>query len=110
MAARCAAPARVPLAGARAGKGPSKKEAPMAIAGFLVQTLPEQTRSVEAALTKMPGVRSYGIHEGAYIVAVAESETARLEALVERMQELEGVLAVYLTSVTTEDEEEPGDR
>ncbi len=76
----------------------------MAIAGFLVHTLPENTKIIEQALVKIEGLTSYGIHDESYIVAVAESKVNAIESLMENVQKIEGVLAIYLTSLTTEDE------
>ena len=70
-----------------------------------MQVLPEEAHAVEASLNTIPGVTSYGIHEEAYIVAVVESHTAALEDLIKKVEGMEGVLAAYLTSLTTEDEE-----
>lgn len=76
----------------------------MAIMGFLVHMLPEETRRTEAALDLMPEITTYGIHQEVYIVAVAEAPHKEMERLIERVQALEGVLACYVTSLSLEDE------
>jgi nitrate reductase NapAB chaperone NapD len=77
----------------------------MAIAGLLVHTLENHLREVEAAIGAMPGFTTYGTHEGQFIVVVAEAPADKLEDMVESLQEkLEGVLTVYTTYVTVEDE------
>ena len=76
----------------------------MAIAGLLVHTLKDHLREVEVALGAMPGFTTYGTHEDQLIVVVAEAPAAKLEGLVEGLKDLEGVLTVYTTYVTIEDE------
>jgi nitrate reductase NapAB chaperone NapD len=76
----------------------------MAIAGLLVHTLKDRLLEVEAAIGDMPGFTTYGTHEGQFIVVVAEAPAGKLEGLVEGLQEREGVLTVYTTYVTIEDE------
>jgi len=76
----------------------------MAIAGLLVHTLKERLAAVEAALQGMPAFTIYGAYEDQYLVVVAEAPSGKLEDLVERLKDLEGVLAVYTTYVTIEDE------
>lgn len=76
----------------------------MAIAGLLVHTLKEDMATVEAALQGMSGLTTYGTYGDQYIVVVAEAPSGKLEDLVERLQDQEGVLTVYTTYVTIEDE------
>lgn len=76
----------------------------MAIAGLLVHTLPDHVVAVEAALQAIQGLTTYGIHEDQYLVVVAEAPAGNLEALVEQIEAQEGVLTVYTTYVTVEDE------
>jgi len=76
----------------------------MAIAGLLVHTLKDRLLEVEAALQSMPGFTTYGTHEGQFIVVVAEAPADKLEGLVEGLEDQEGVLTVYTTYVTIEDE------
>ncbi len=78
----------------------------MAILGFLTHTLAEQGQSVERALGAMPELSTYGIHKDCYVVAVAEAPAGGMEAVVDRVKALDGVIAVYVTSYTTEDEDE----
>ena len=76
----------------------------MAIAGLLVHTLKEHLKSVEKQIGSMPEMTTYGCHQDQYIVVVAEAPSARLESTVEQIEAINGVLAVYTTSVTVEDE------
>ena len=76
----------------------------MAIAGLLVQTLKGHLGEVEAAIQDLPGFTTYGTHEGQFIVVVAEAPAEKLEGLVESLKDCEGVLTVYTTYVTIEDE------
>ncbi len=76
----------------------------MAIAGLLVHTLRDHLLEVEAAIQDMPGFTTYGAHEGQFLVVVAEAPTEKLEGLVEGLKDREGVLTVYTTYVTVEDE------
>jgi len=47
---------------------------------------------------------SHGIHQDQYVVVVAEAPSSQLEEKVERIKDIDGVLAIYTTSVTIEDE------
>lgn len=76
----------------------------MAIMGFLVHTLPETSRNVEAALQTFPELTTYGIHQNDYVVAVAEAPHEGMEKVLERVRELDGVLTCYVTSLSLEDE------
>ena len=76
----------------------------MAIVGFLVHTLPEETGRLETDIASMPEMTTYGIHQDCFIVAVAEAPREELECCFARVHELKGVLATYVTSMTTEDE------
>jgi nitrate reductase NapAB chaperone NapD len=78
----------------------------MAILGFLTHTLTDQVHNVERALDAMPELSTYGIHKDAYVVAVADAPAAKMEAVVDRVKTVAGVIAVYVTSYTTEDEDE----
>ena len=78
----------------------------MAILGFLTHTLAGHAQAAEKALAAMPELTTYGVHKGCYVVTVAEAPAERMEALVDRVKSVEGVLAVYVTSFTREDEEE----
>ncbi len=76
----------------------------MAIAGLLLHALKDNLASVEAALQTMPEFTTYGVYEDQYLVVVAEAPSGRLESLVDGLKELAGVLTVYTTYVTVEDE------
>jgi nitrate reductase NapAB chaperone NapD len=78
----------------------------MAILGFLTHTLDGHAQAVEKALAAMPELTTYGVHKGCYVVTVAETSADHMEALVDRVKSVEGVLTVYVTSFTREDEEE----
>jgi hypothetical protein len=78
----------------------------MAILGFLTYTLAGHTQAVEKKLAAMPELTTYGVHKGCYVVAVAETRAEQMEALIDLVKAIEGVLAVYVTSFTREDEEE----
>ncbi len=76
----------------------------MAIAGLLVHTLKEQVEDVRTRISAMPEMTIYGVHEEQYIVTVAEFPSARMEEEVEKIKDMEGVLTIYTTYVTIEDE------
>ncbi len=76
----------------------------MAIAGLLVHTLPEDLAAVEAEIRRMPEMTTYGIHQDQYIVVVAEVPSDRMEKRVDAIKDIEGVLTIYTTYVTLEDE------
>ncbi len=76
----------------------------MAIVGFLVHTLPADSRRVEAEIAAMPEMTTYGVHQDSFVVAVAEAPSDDLEYCFSKVHALDGVLAAYVTSMTTEDE------
>ena len=76
----------------------------MAIAGLLVHALKEDLARIEARIKQLPEMTTYGCHQDQYIVVVAEAPSACLESTVEKIETIDGVLAVYTTSVTVEDE------
>ena len=76
----------------------------MAIAGLLVHTLKEDLEAVEKQIRTMPEMVTYGIHHDQYIVVVAEVPSAQMEKKVQRINDLKGVLTIYTTYVTIEDE------
>jgi len=76
----------------------------MAIAGLLVHTLKEDLEAVEKQISYMPEMTTYGIHQDQYVVVVAETPSDQMEKKVDRLKELEGVLTIYTTYVTLEDE------
>lgn len=77
----------------------------MAIAGLLVHTLNEDLSRIEAEVSLMPEMTTYGCHQDQYIVVVAEAPSSELEEVVNKIQEIDGVLTIYTTYVTVEDEE-----
>ena len=76
----------------------------MAIAGLLVHTLKEHLEDVEKQIKDMPEMTTYGRHQDQYVVVVAEAPSDQMEERVDRIKELEGVLTIYTTYVTIEDE------
>ena len=76
----------------------------MAIAGLLVHTLKEQVEDVRTQISAMPEMTTYGVHEEQYIVTVAEFPSEFMEDEVEKLKDMEGVLTIYTTYVTIEDE------
>jgi nitrate reductase NapAB chaperone NapD len=80
----------------------------MAIAGLLVHTLKEKLGDVESRIASMSEMTSYGTHQEQFIVVVAEAPSEQLEQKVEHITELDGVLTVYTTFVTVEDESAEG--
>lgn len=78
----------------------------MAILGFLAHALAAEAADVEARLAAVPGLTTYGIHKEHYIVVVADGPSAEMEALVDSVKLVEGVITVYITSYTMEDEME----
>ncbi|WP_457576069.1 chaperone NapD [Desulfomarina sp.] len=76
----------------------------MAITGLLVHALKEDVEAVERAVAAMPEMTSYGIHQEQYVVVVAEAPSDTVEKVVEQLDTIEGVLAVYTTYLTVEDE------
>jgi nitrate reductase NapAB chaperone NapD len=76
----------------------------MAIAGLLVHTEKKAMQSVAARIQAMPEMSTYGTHQEEYVVVVAEAPAGQLEKVVQRLKEIEGVLTIYTTYVTVEDE------
>jgi len=76
----------------------------MAISGILVHCLEEDLELVEQQVSSMKELTTYGIHQNAYVVAVVESPSDRIEQVVKKIGSLEGVLTVYTTYLTIEDE------
>jgi hypothetical protein len=52
-------------------------------------------------------ITSFGVHRECYVVAVAEAPAGEVEELLRRVRGVEGVLSLYVTSMTIEDEIEP---
>ena len=76
----------------------------MAIAGLLVHTLPEDLERVDAQVKRLPEMTTYGCHQDEYIVVVAEAPSEDLEERVDGIKDIDGVLTIYTTYVTLEDE------
>lgn len=76
----------------------------MAILGFLVHTLAEDSAEVENSLKAWPELTTYGVHQECYVVAVAEAPQEALEGILDEVKQLPGVLTCYVTSMSTEDE------
>ncbi len=76
----------------------------MAIMGFLVHTLPDDLEQVEAAVGRMETMTTYGIHQDQYIVVVAEAPSEKIDDEVNKVNGLPGVLTIYATYMTVEDE------
>ncbi len=76
----------------------------MAIAGLLVHTLSEHIKTVEAQIKTMPEMTCHGIHQDQFVVVVAESPSDQLEKKANLIKAIDGVLAIYTTYVTIEDE------
>ena len=72
--------------------------------GLLVHVLKEDVEAVEARVQQMPEMTTYGIHEDQYVVVVCETVSDQIEKVLERVKELEGVLTIYTTYLTIEDE------
>ncbi len=76
----------------------------MAIAGLLIHTLPETVKAVERKISNIPEMTTYGIHENQYVVVVVETEADSMEKTVEKIKDIDGVLTIYTTYLTIEDE------
>ena len=76
----------------------------MAISGILVHCLKDDLDVVEQQVSSMEELTTYGVHEDAYVVAVVESPSDTIERVVKRIGGLDGVLTVYTTYLTIEDE------
>jgi nitrate reductase NapAB chaperone NapD len=76
----------------------------MAIAGLLVHTEKGAVEAVAAQIQARPEMSLYDTRQEEYIVVVAEAPAGQLEKVVERLKEIEGVLTIYTTYVTVEDE------
>jgi len=76
----------------------------MAITGLLVHTLQKDAASVEKAVALLSEMTSYGVHQGQYVVVVVEAPSDRIEKVVEKLDDIDGVLSVYTTYLTVEDE------
>lgn len=76
----------------------------MAITGLLVHAQKKEVEAVERAIAALPQMTSYGIHQEQYVVVVAEAPSDTVEKVVEQLDTIDGVLAVYTTYLTVEDE------
>lgn len=76
----------------------------MPIVGFIVHTLSESSDVVSQKLEDMSEISTYGIHDGCYIVAVAEVSGHRLEALMDTIKNIPDVIACYVTSLHNDDQ------
>ena len=81
----------------------------MAIAGLLVHTLTEDLAHIESKIQNMDQMTTYGCHQNEYIVVVAEAPANQLEAKVKKIEAIDGVLTIYTTYVTVEDEMDDDD-
>ncbi len=76
----------------------------MAIAGLLVHTITEDLARIEGEIQNMDNMTTYGCHQNEYVVVVAEAPANQLEAEVKKIEAIDGVLTIYTTYVTVEDE------
>lgn len=76
----------------------------MAISGILIHCLADALDVVEQQVCSMEELTTYGIHDDAYVVAVVESPSDTIEKVMKRISKLDGVLTVYTTYLTIEDE------
>jgi len=76
----------------------------MAITGLLVHALKKNVLSVEKAVDSLAEMTSYGVHQDQYVVVVVEAPSDKLEKVVGQLDHIDGVLAVYTTYLTVEDE------
>ena len=76
----------------------------MAIAGLLVHCANDARESVENLIRPMRELTLFGTHLDQYIVVVAETPSSEMEACVDRLGDIEGILAVYTTFMSFEDE------
>jgi len=76
----------------------------MAISGILIHCLTDDLTAVEAQVQTMEEITTYGVHDDAYVVAVVESPSDQIERVTKRIEEIEGVLTIYTTYLTIEDE------
>ncbi len=76
----------------------------MAIMGFLVHALQDDLKHIEQVVDQMDCMTTYGIHKEQYIVVVAESPSDTIDDEVDKIKALDGVLTIYATYMTVEDE------
>jgi nitrate reductase NapAB chaperone NapD len=76
----------------------------MAISGILIHCLTDDLTAVESEVRTMEEITTYGVHDDAYVVAVVESPSDRIERVTKKIEKIEGVLTIYTTYLTIEDE------
>ncbi len=76
----------------------------MAIMGFLVHALKDDLERIEQLVSTMDGMTTHGIHQDQYIVVVAEAPSEKIDDEVGKIEAIDGVLAIYATYMTVEDE------
>ncbi len=76
----------------------------MAISGILIHCLTDNLTAVEAQVQTMEEITTYGVHDDAYVVAVVESPSDLIELVTKKIEKIEGVLTIYTTYLTIEDE------
>ncbi len=76
----------------------------MAITGLLVHSLEGDVADVERAIDTLDGMTTYGIHQHQYVVVVAEAPSDKIETVVGQIDGIKGVLSIYTTYLTIEDE------
>lgn len=76
----------------------------MAIAGLLVHAQKADLERIQSEIDGMEEMTTYGCHQDQYIVVVAEAPSGQLEKTVDRIKVIDGVLTIYTTYVTLEDE------
>ena len=76
----------------------------MAIMGVLVHALKDEVDQVEQMISRMECMTTYGVHQDQYIVVVIEAPSGQIDDEANRLENLDGVLCVYATYMTVEDE------
>ncbi len=76
----------------------------MAIAGLLVHCLKEELKEIESVIESMPGMTLFGAREEQYLVVVLETPAAEMKNRVDGLKNIEGILSVYTTYMSIEDE------
>ncbi|MDZ7291555.1 MAG: chaperone NapD [candidate division KSB1 bacterium] len=78
----------------------------MLIASMIVKVVPEKAEEVMQQLRRVPNVTTYGVHKENNLIIVAEAHDAeQLENLSKYLTtEFEGVLGVFPTYVTADEE------
>ncbi len=75
----------------------------MAIAGLLIHSFKEELSEVESKISLIPELTLFGNHDD-HIAVVADTPSSEMEKLVDRVAAIDGVLAVYTTFLSIEDE------